>query len=825
MDQKLVAQFDKIGGFRCIADTFVNFGGESEAILTELLSLFFWRVSSRGVLSQASCNSPTESPPLNEAKVDNDMNLGSSDSKPSREAGNNSNSFFSMFSWMSKPEKMESSLVCDGPPRSLAEGTDPSSEDVRNSEDYSVSNMAIEEEKLDTFQSILQGVEKNDSPLNCEKCSGTNNNPPNIEMIVIPQLFEAILKVLEKENYPERVISVISSIEDALTYPRPAKTSIPTSSWRDMINTSEAVIGTITHNMDTLTGEKSSDWLLWIYNCLTTFKRRDSQDMLQDGIFLSMSDEGESGFESGDESVDTERRNQQQNSCSGRTRLNASSPVVVQHHYSQFVRFADPLFNLVQAVLRLDIVRKPSTSRKLYDILKLPAPEAAKLQLSFLFDLLQSVNNHQHYSHDYNTYMNVLRNISAFLEKVLMKCDVSFAFCVEAVHTLDSLVYRAPADVRNKVKDTLLPEVRNTYVTYCLIQRSESVWPRIRALAEMHSSVLNLIIASESRSIYDHQIFLLLLELFLQSSSLNIEDDEVSLDISNCRSEENQMNFEMQIAVVALIQNCVLASVDCRRCAEKVFNKLIDHSPSLSLTTSVIMRAFQNNFGDTNRQRCVSPEFSDCKFNEKTSTSARTSWWGSFVGTSNSETHTTQQVDAAGSEKTVTSERNYDEDSLIVTQRTHSDHDTDVEFHAEGDSACSNNLPSDTASFCIWFNSAPQRQCVEVLNAMLPKLMEPVHRHGDKLLEKIIQKQSQGNIKAQNKRQKELALLERVLKELLQKASMSDSKRREKYNSEVDQFAGKIKKRILMGSMDFKSYVEVSSRFVYFLIFCCSIFC
>ena len=528
--------------------------------------------------------------------------------------------------------------------------------------------------------------------------------------------------------------------------------------------------------------------------------------------------------------------------------------------HSVLTRFSNSLLALVQAVMRIDMVRKPSSSRKLYDILKLPAPEAREQQLAILLDLLQSVNYYQQYTHDYNTSMNLLRNLSAFLEKVLMKCEISLEFCIKTVHTLDSLVYRAPPDVRNKVKDTLLPEVRNTYVTYCLVQRAESVWSRITALAEIHSSVLNLILSGETRSLYDHHVFLLLLELLLQASALNIEDDEMALDFSNCRSEENcQLNFERQVAVVVLVQNCCLASPECRRCAEKVFVRN-EHSPHLADVSNVLMQAFLNNFADSsnsNQQRgCVSPDFASYKSppsSAQTQQQQRTSWWGALVGTSVPSTGSSYDRTLAGGDGGRASSSSsvavsvstreasielcdvenlhppppeqleeQEQEQLQEVLEEVSSH-TQEEGGEEEDifSTRHLSLPHDTASFVDWFNAPEQRLCVDTLTLLLPKLLEPAHRQGDKLLEKLVQKQGQHNVKLQGKRQKEKTLHGRGLKELLQKTRSSGEKRRARHQLEGEQCTRELKKQILVGSVEFKSYLEVRSSVCIIIMWWC----
>ena len=379
--------------------------------------------------------------------------------EPSAEAAAGSSSIFSMFNWMSKPEKTgeepaaaATSAATGGADSSVPipiggadsqqhgrhqvdmgeggglaysnnSGSSDSNCDSRRGSAAAGRSLQGERDEpqddLSTFRSIVE--EQNQGQHTGQEQQQHHSLPPpppppplpvRVETIVLPQLLEAILKVLENEPRPERVQAAVWSIEQALC-PPPTSTATsggshghghghlpPLRAQGDeqaggaggaRVDTAErekereeaeaAALGTLSHNMEALTGEKSPEWLLWIYNCLLAFKRRDAQELLHDGGgFFSMS-EGGSGVESGDDLQELDMDDSQHFSVGSnkprprpRPRPTASSPLSVQQQHLPLR--ADSLFQLAagsgagryahrhgaQAVLITQAVRHPEAS-------------------------------------------------------------------------------------------------------------------------------------------------------------------------------------------------------------------------------------------------------------------------------------------------------------------------------------------------------------------------------------------------------------------------------------------------------------------------------
>lgn len=453
-----------------------------------------------------------------------------------------------------------------------------------------------------------------------------------------------------------------------------------------------------TRNVEVLCSQR--DWLLWICECLLYYQRRSMQSDLGDSNFFSMSEgESVSGLDSGDESIE------------GCRPIGAHYPSNCVKTLSSFrsmnqnplEKFADPLFSLVRTALAVDVTGKPNSSRKFYDIFRLTdvlsKPESQSILVSILFDLLEAFESHPlHTSSERSLY--ILRNLSSFLDQVLEKCETSIEFCVKAVHVINSMSYRAAPDLRSKIKDTMLPEVRNAYLTRCLVDRREDIWSRISCLAELHSSVLNLIVSgTPTRTLSDQHVVLLFVELFVEATACYA--DTVS-DRDGLFGDGIEEVLNLEMAALVLIQNCSQSSVECRKTLEKLLASEFADSQRL-----ILFDAFSNSFGNSvESPQCMSP----IEDHSGTASNQRSSWWGYWY------------VDSSASASTSGSGAR--EESSVVVPATgpgghHADSVRDIEKGGDGEvsdilSECATRKSAvediDTSSkFLEWINSDEQR--------------------------------------------------------------------------------------------------------------------
>ena len=467
--------------------------------------------------------------------------------------------------------------------------------------------------ELDRDTTIFSGgiadgtIEK--SPSVQPAVKGDRSKHAKHEAISLPQVLKPILALIQHENSLERVQHTFAAIEASLC---------PEIAY---CNSSDDVraeaMSLAVRNMETLCGQR--DWLLWICECLLFFQRRSSQNDLGDANCFSMSEaESLSGVDSGDESLDGIHF-----SDSHRPARHLS-PIKPMHH-NPLEKFVDPILNLVKTAMAIDIAGKPQSSRRFYDIFRLidmlSKPESRGILQSILFDVLDAFEA-QPLQASTERAMYVLRNLSSFLDHTLEKCEVTMEFCVKAVHAINSMTYRAPPDLRSKIKDTMLPEVRNAYLTRCLVDRSEDVWSRVSSLAELHSSVLNLILSgTPTRTLSDQHVLLLFVDLFVETISCYCDVSTGADDTLSSEAFDEVLNLEM--AALVLIQNCTQSSLDCRRVTEKLLSTEFDDQ-----RRSILMDAFSNSFG----HRVDSPE-SMSLVEDKSSTAGavpvqKSSWWG-----------------------------------------------------------------------------------------------------------------------------------------------------------------------------------------------------
>jgi hypothetical protein len=446
-----------------------------------------------------------------------------------------------------------------------------------------------------------------------------------IETMYIPQLLQSIFRLIQNEKSFDVVAWVAGNIENCLS---------PVN--HRLSNLRFIAIDSISHpiaikNMEAITSQK--DWLQWICDCLLTFRRRSNMGTLVEGDVNELS-----GLES-DDSYDGPYE-----------RPHSSRHMHIHLQEGALNTFCDPIFNILKVIFSFDIISKPGSQRKMYDILRLPVPEASNVQIMIIFDLLELFQHTPISSTNNNEQgINLFRNISAFLEQVLEKVEIPLEIYVKAVAVMHSLTYHAPPELRIKIKDTLLPEMRNTYVTQCLVDRSSDLFRRISALSEIHLSIQNLMTSTEGRNIQDQQVVILLIDIFLETCDeiydincieCSNDDDSISLPLSNNNSKANQSQiyYDLQVSSLLLIQNCVNASLESKKLLSRI---LLDVPDTVKGKSMIVLDALCNSFGNE-LLRTSSPNE---EVNSKLPAQTSTSWWGSWGADSGSATGKVSKTD------------------------------------------------------------------------------------------------------------------------------------------------------------------------------------
>lgn len=396
----------------------------------------------------------------------------------------------------------------------------------------------------------------------------------NIEVIVIPQVLEALFAVLQHVDDADLLKQTLDVIGDALQPRLPGSTV-----------GFEAIIEVALKNIDILCAQR--DWITWLCNCYVSFHRRFSVGHLR-GDPGSVSESelagGDlSGFESED-SVETSgvspQRARRRSSASrqqhrgsmrstdGEGRPTSVSPVPrlpsesiilgapdaddgnssvgdrslgfarplssMRTHLLE--RYVEPLYTFALRIFKMDLLSRPSQNRRYLEVVnKLPMdfPEARQFQMNLLFDILETIPSLA--CETFESSINLVKNLASLLEQVAEKIDASIELSVAAVECVNALLYNCPAPVRQRVKDTSLSEMRVLFVTRCLIERNVELEVKAVAFRDIRSSIVSLVSSNDAKSLQDSQVLLMIFDVFIEA----MEEIEYSLEVAADASTAN----------------------------------------------------------------------------------------------------------------------------------------------------------------------------------------------------------------------------------------------------------------------------------------------
>ena len=140
---------------------------------------------------------------------------------------------------------------------------------------------------------------------------------------------------------------------------------------------------------------------------------------------------------------------------------------------------------------------KSSTKRWL-EAFRLSTPECSDIQNDILSDLSQSLIAHplayQVRQHSLEIIMLYLKTFVNLLDQSIYKAEnLTLEFMVTVIKTLHILNYKCSPEIRTKLKETGLPEIKNTFLVQCLMDcfdsHSRDLYSRVTALCEINSSL------------------------------------------------------------------------------------------------------------------------------------------------------------------------------------------------------------------------------------------------------------------------------------------------------------------------------------------------
>jgi hypothetical protein len=566
VDMKQLAVFEKSGGFHCMASVLPI--GMSKRMHSDSSHLRMGNSSDDGSLASMDSISNKDHRPLS-VVGNNDVNSGY--------VGDLIQSLFAVLMWRNK-RKIEVSAEA-----SASHGTQ-----AQESASIPISNVSTTTSSgfLSMFGWLGQsnpapatssGAPEAAAAKSREPVPENSFIPAQIEVVVVPQVLEALFAVLQHVDDADVLKQTLDTLGDALQPKLPGSTTTGF----------EATIEVALKNIDLLCGQR--DWITWLCNCYVSFHRRFSVGNLRgEPGSVSESELGGgdlSGFESEDSveisgmSPPRGRRRpsasrQQQHrgsarSSDGEGRPTSLSPVPRPSQPNESTahaaaadgddcnssvgdrslgyprvgtrthlleRYVEPLYAFALRIFKMDLLSKPSQNRRYPEVVnKLPMdfPEARQFQMNLLFDILENIPSLS--SDSFEPSMNLVKNLAALLELVAEKIDASIELSVAAVECVNALLYNCPIAVRQRVKDTSLPEMRVLFVTRCLIERNVELEVKALALRDIRSSIVSLVSSNDAKSLQDSQVLLMIFDVFVEA----MEEIEYSLEVAVEASNSN----------------------------------------------------------------------------------------------------------------------------------------------------------------------------------------------------------------------------------------------------------------------------------------------
>jgi hypothetical protein len=487
----------------------------------------------------------------------------------------------------------------------------------------------------------------------------TRRRSLEFEIICISQMFQVICKVLHRAQSPDLVSLAIKQVEhsihssaiESLTLRLASTVAFDSQKLEQALQRTRAIAE---KNAETLFMQK--DWLIWISECILSFRRRiikkddhEHNDFVsnevsgtQNSVRLGVAgfspldsesvqrvmseesdDEKESydnggrpfnttdsvadGSESGQSSVSWSVGGSSANPHTGHSQ-SAHARMSTEQLEALAASYSDPLLSLVEKLLSIDMRAKPSYFRRWGEILRLSTPEAASLQEWILFDVIRVFENFPLSTRQtpLEVLLYYLRNIYLLLEQCLEKVELSLDFCVRCVQALHALIYKSPPELRSRLKETGLMDMRNLFIVRCFLvcfhgEGAGDLFVRSLALSLIHSSLHNYITVSDAKLLSPANALLYILSLFLEAtdelgtlaftiasgSSTDALPESGSRELTDSNSGSHPQPMEQDAVVsrivaildalkmlLALVQSCAVYSPECKKCLVRLTVKL-----------------------------------------------------------------------------------------------------------------------------------------------------------------------------------------------------------------------------------------------------------
>ncbi len=516
---------------------------------------------------------------------------------------------------------------------------------------------------------------------------------------------------------------------------------------------------------------------------------------------------------------------------------------------------------MIQKLLLFDMRSKPSSYRRWNEIFRLSTPDSCQIQEIILFDTLQTFEDFPLSSRLFplEVVMNFLRNTALLLEQVLDKVDINLDFCVKAIHALHALNYKCPPEVRARLRETSLPEMRNSFIVRCLLlcfhSNAGDLYMRALAISEINPSLHGYITTSDTKLLQGHQVLLYVLSLFVEAADDFEAVSNIAVESFPHHQEDNsillQMNMLLDVMqmLIAIVQSFVVFSPECRKCVSKLTTKLSGDVDDL------LLKSFLNTIVSTGGRKDgvfdaiqSIPDGGQSLSSAKTTTSPpTTSWWYSWgvggepvtQGISNVKVNSgidfeihvkndavaAPDVDAFISEIPPVSsptfpalsssgERQF---SLPLQDIANNDDHVDIGQYPElfeklvlNDHVAEKESPNPSSnSFLAWYCANQQRIVRLEFKNRLHKEINPILRQMEKMHDRIKKRQAYHDSGVQDKLTKDNQLHDRLVKEARERVRTSSDKCMAVYLFENKLFSDGLSSRLDRGQFEFDGQLEV----------------
>ena len=252
-------------------------------------------------------------------------------------------------------------------------------------------------------------------------------------------------------------------------------------------------------------------------------------------------------------------------------------------------KFVEPFYILIEIFIISDLKAKSSTKRWL-DIYRLSTPEFGDIQNDILTDLVQSLIAHplahQVRLHSLEIVIIYLKNFVSLLEQSLYKAEnITLEFMVTVIKTLHILNYKCSPEIRAKLKDTGLPEIKNTFMVQCLMDcfdsHSRDLYSRATALTEINSSLQGYVTSLDTKVLQGSHVMLYILSIFIEAAEDLEAASNIDLKFAASGGDTMELMQRVQVLVdvmyvlIAITQSCVAFSQECKLAIRKLCKGII----------------------------------------------------------------------------------------------------------------------------------------------------------------------------------------------------------------------------------------------------------